>query len=419
MIHAILPPFVLPALAATLAGDWPQYHGAHGDRASAESIALTEWQDGGPPRAWRVATPGGFSSFSVLGDRAFTLITRDGVETVLALATADGSELWAQALSTAEYDRGGNAGTEENSGGDGPRSTPSIDQDRVYVFDANLVLHCLDAGTGESRWKHDLIADHEGRNVRWQNAASPLVDGELVFVAGGGEGKSLMAFDKRDGTLAWAKGNETITHATPIAATIHGQRQVIFYVHSGLIAVEPTSGTELWRLKYPFRISSAASPVVWQDVVYLSAGYGVGAGAYRIVRGDDGFSTELLWRQRNKLMNHWSTPVCIDGYLYGMFSFKKYGEGPLACVDIRTGETRWSEPGFGPGNAIAAANALVALADDGRVVLAEPTPEGYRPLAEADVLDGKCWSTPVLADGQLYVRSTTEAVRLDLGTSTR
>lgn len=113
-------------------------------------------------------------------------------------------------------------------------------------------------------------------------------------------------------------------------------------------------------------------------------------------------------------MNHWSTPVCLDGYLYGMFGFKKYGSAPLCCVSIETGETMWSESGFGPGNAIVVGDTLVALADDGDVVLAELSSKRYRELARDGVLDGKCWSSPCYSDGALYVRSTEEGARLGL-----
>ena len=122
---------------------------------------------------------------------------------------------------------------------------------------------------------------------------------------------------------------------------------------------------------------------------------------------------------RNRVQNHWSTPVCRDGYLYGMFSFKEYGDGPLKCVELATGEERWSADGFGPGNAILAGEHLVALSDAGEVVLVEATPETYRELARADLLDGKCWSSPALAGGALYVRGTQEGIRVDLAAGPR
>ena len=411
----------VPALGPAQS-DWPQYNGASSDRISPERVGSTTWSDRGPTRVWKIETRTGFSSFVVADGRAFTLVAREsgeskgtGHEVCVAIDVETGAEQWATVLDAPfEYDGGGNAGAGGNKGGDGPRTTPSCDDGRVYVLDARLVLYCLDDATGERVWSQDLMADFGGRNIRWQNGASPLVEGELVFVAGGGSGRSLIAFDKRTGEVRWAHGDERMTHATPVAATIHDVRQVLFFVQSGVVAVAPTTGDVLWTADYRYKVSSAASPVVFEDMVYLSAGYGVGGGTYRIHRSGDEFSAELLWQKRNKLINHWSTPVCRDGFLYGMFSFKEYGEGPLMCVDIETGETKWSAPGFGPGNCIAVGDDIVALSDAGDVVLVEATPASYTERARARVLEGKCWSSPAFSAGQLYVRSTTEGVRLDL-----
>ncbi len=394
---------------------WPQYHGPDGSRRVTGAIDAQQLDAADNAPLWVVPTTKGFSSFVVHDGRAYTLEARSDQECCVARDAKTGTELWVRELGKVKYDGGGDAGTPDNSGGDGPRSTPSCDADRVYVFDAQLVLHCLDAKDGSVVFQKDLVADHGAVNIRWQNAASPLVEGRAVFVAGGGPGASLLAFDKKSGDLLWKGHDEKITHATPIAATLHGERQVIFYTQAGLVAVRPDNGELRWRASYPFQISSAASPIVDGSLVYVSAGYGVGAAVFEVLRDDEGaFDVQLLWRKPNKLMNHWSTPLVKDGHLYGMFSFKKYGKGPLACVDLRSGETRWSQEGFGPGNCILVGTTLVALSDKGEVVLADASPEGYHELARRDVLKGKCWSQPAFADGKLYVRSTSEGACIAL-----
>ena len=405
--------------ASLYAVDWPLYRGPSGDGRTAEKIARP-WDKAAPKQVWKVASDGGFSSFAVAGGRAFTLALKDAQgapqESLVAHDSNTGKELWFAPLNPAKYDGGGDSGVSENKGGDGPRSTPATDGKFVYTISSQLAVRCFDAATGKVAWTRDLLKEHGGRNIRWQNAASPLLAGGMLFVAGGGSGQSLLAINPKNGAVLWKAFDEQMTHATPVAANILGQPQIIFLVQSGLLAVEPKSGRELWRYPFQYSTSTAASPVVSGDIVYCSAGYGVGAGAVRIARRGSQFVATEIYRVRgNKpLANHWSTPVAKDGYLYGMFQFKEYGSGPLKCVEAATGDVKWEQEGFGPGHVILAGNQLVALSDAGELVLIDPNPAGYKELARSDVLDGKCWTTPALADGRLYARSTKEAVCLDV-----
>jgi outer membrane protein assembly factor BamB len=143
----------------------------------------------------------------------------------------------------------------------------------------------------------------------------------------------------------------------------------------------------------------------------------VGAGLYKIAKKGSSFASTEIWRKSNKLINHWSTPVYHDGHLYGMFGFKKYGKGPLQCVEMKTGEVKWSEDGYGPGNVILAGDKLLALADNGELAVVSASPKGYKELARRKVITGKCWSTPVLSDGRVFARSTKEAVCLSTGSN--
>jgi outer membrane protein assembly factor BamB len=411
--------FSFGSAAALSAADWPQYRGAEQNSISTETVNLN-WTAGAPQAVWRIPTQNGFSSFSIAGGRVYTQVNRErnGAprELCVALDAATGKELWAADIDLGEYQPGGNSGARGNMGGDGPRSTPTVDGGLVYVFNQNLVLAALDAATGRPVWKRDLMQEYAGRNISWRSAASPVIDGDLVFVAGGGAGQSLLAFQKKTGELAWKAFDEMATHATPIVANLLGRRQVIFFLQSGLLAVAPEDGRELWRYPFPFKVSSAASPVVFGDLVYCSAGYNVGGGVCRIAQQGDRFTATEVWRIPGnlKVPSHWSTPVCKEGYLYGMFSFKKYGTGPLKCVKLATGAIQWEQPGFGAGNVILVSGKLLALSDAGELVVVEPTPTAYRELARIKAVPGKCWSTPAVSDGRLYVRSTQEGVCLDV-----
>lgn len=423
MIKALLFLVVAYSLSfrSTYAGDWPCYRGPNGDGSSVESISSKAFGSGGPKNLWKAETKNGLSSFAIGGGKVITLVTekvgKNNIETCVAFDENNGKKLWAVAMGAGgKIDGGGGAGTKGNKGGDGSRSTPSIDGDKVYVFDAFLTVHCLNLADGSEVWKRDLIEKNGAKNIRWQNAASPVIDGDRIYVAGGGKGQALLALNKSDGKVIWEGENDQFTHATPIVGEVQGVKQVIFFTQRGLVALTPEKGEVLWRYAFPYRTSSAASPVIWEDIIYCSAGYGVGAGAVKISKDGSKWSVEEIWRTPKKNINHWSTPVVKDGYLYGMFSFKEFGKGPLACVDIRTGEMKWSQVGFGPGNVLLGKEGnVLALSDAGELVLVDANPSAYKEIARVKAVDGKCWSSPAVADGKIFVRSTTEGGSFALG----
>ena len=408
---------VLLAFSTTSMAEWTQYRGPGFNGGTTEVINLAKFKG---KAAWKVATPNGFSSFSAAEGLASTIVSRqdqDGLirETCLALDAITGNQRWSVDLDRADYKSGGgNAGAKGNNGGDGPRSTPTIHGGKVYIYDAYMNLYALDAKTGKAIWKKRILKDFSGREIKWKNAVSPIIEGDLVIIPGGGAGQTYLAFNKDSGDLAWKSGDDTMTHALPTVATIHGVRQVIFFMKSGLVGVDVKDGKILWQQSHPFKVSTAASPIVDGDHVYCSAGYGVGGGLYRVVKSGSGFSSSKVWFSKD-VVNHWSTPVLHEGYLYGMFGFKKYGNGPVKCIELLTGKEKWSANGFGPGNlSLTGDGKLLALTDDGQIVVIDATPKAYNELARVKPITGKCWSTPILSGGRIYARSTKEGVCLDV-----
>lgn len=411
--------FLLGLLAAASllqlpAAEWTQYRGSAADGNSPEKWALKAYvSSNGLPRVWRTKAETGFSSFTVAEGKAFTIVGRqvDGVkrEVLVALNTTDGKELWSTPFGLARYDGGGDSGTPDNKGGDGPRSTPSASDGRVFVYGSAMKLVCFSTKDGKEIWAQDIAKDFGGQNIRWQSAASPLLEGGMVFVAGGGAGQSLLAFDQKSGTNVWKTQDDGLVHATPTVATIQGVRQVVFVTKVGLVGVEVKSGNVLWRHDFPARYV-AASPVVDGDLVYCSAGYGAGAMVVRIKQEGDKLASELLWKKPNQFMNHWSTPVAKGGYLYGLFGHAAYGSAPLKCIELATGEEKWSKPNFGQGGVILVDDHLVALCDGGELCIVKAQPDAYKQEGLFQAIGGKCWSTPAFSNGKIYLRSTTEGV---------
>jgi outer membrane protein assembly factor BamB len=396
--------FLGPALG--WCSDWPQYRGSNHDGSSTDRIVRT-WPAGGPTQLWRRPLNFGFGSFAVSGGRACTLVVRAGQETCLALDAGTGAELWATPVGPAYYPDAG-AGDD-----DGPRSTPAIHNGRVYVLSSWLVLACLDAATGGVVWSHDLKTEYGVAVIAWQNAASPLLDGDLIFLNSNAADGALMAFRATDGGLAWRSQSQGMTHATPVAATIEGVRQIIFYTQSGLVAVAPQTGALLWQHPFGYSTSAAASPLVSGNLVYCSQSYGVGAMVVRVSRVGDAFTATGLWTNR-LAQNHWSSVVCHQGYLYGLYGAASPGYNPLKCLELATGRETWSMTGFGPGGLVLVDNHLLVLSDAGSLVLARPATNAYAEVARCAAVSGKCWNAPVVSDGRIFARSTTEAVCLDV-----
>jgi len=400
----------LATAASAETADWGTFRGPAGNGVA--PAASGKWS---LKEVWKQPTNLGFSSFAVAGGKAYTLVTgeADGNtgEVLACLDEKTGKTLWSKPLSViAKYDGGGDSGTADNKGGDGSRSTPVINGGKVYVIDSMLGVFCFDAASGTKVWSHDVMKENAGVQIKWHNAASPVIDGDILMLAGGGAGQALIGLNKNTGAVVWKGEDDKMTHATPVLADILGVHQAIFFTQKGLVGLDSQKGSVLWRADFPYKVSTAASPVVFENIVYCSAGYGVGAGAFKLSKSGSGLSAEQIWRRENQCFNHWSTPVVKDGYLYGMFSFKEYGKGPLACVDIRTGKDMWKEEGFGPGQVILAGDKVIALSDKGEVVVVEADSKKYTELKRDDVLKGKVWSYPVLAYNHLFARSTEEGV---------
>ena len=285
LVAVLLSAFAMSTAAPLCGSDWPQYRGPDQTGISSEKVKL-RWPASGPKVVWKIPTRIGFSSFAISGGKAFTQVNREigGElrEICVALDADSGKELWLADIGLGKYDSGGDSGAADNSGGDGPRSTPTVNDGLVYVLSQYLVLYAWMPKPASRCGRRTSIKEHAGRNIAWNSAASPVIDGDLVFVGGGGAGQSLLAINKKSGDVVWKSQDEIITHSTPVVATIQGMRQVIFFVKSGLLSVDAKDGKALWRFPFEFNVSTAISPVVCGDIVYCSAGYDVGGGACKI-----------------------------------------------------------------------------------------------------------------------------------------
>ena len=411
-------------LAATLASlptaagsgpdgaEWPQWRGPNRDAVSPEVDLLRAWSPGSPPVVWRVPVGEGFSAVSVSGGRLYTLWDEGDDQVLVSLDATTGEERWRYRVGPAF----------SSSWGNGPRSTPALDGGRVYAVSAGGRLHAIAAEDGRALWTHDLGSEYGGTIPDYGYASSPMLEGDRLFVeAGGPDGRAFLAFDKASGEVLWASQSDAAAYSSPLAITVDGVRQIVFFSASGLYALAPEDGRLLWRHAWESRCpatgipTNVAHPVfVPPDRVFVSNGYGTktGSAVFRILRRGDGFTTETLWRAET-MRNVLNSSVLHEGHIYG------FDKGILKAVDAATGEERWRARGFERGSLIAADGQLIVLGEEGRLALVEANPDAYRQKGALQALRGRSWTAPTLAGGHLYLRNRSEMVSLDLRATTQ
>lgn len=381
---------------AALAADWPQFRGPNRDGVSRETGLLKSWPAGGPKVLWKTPVGEGFSHVVVAGNRLITLYGQGGSEHAVALDAATGKQLWKVAIDR-KY---------TSDMGNGPRSTPTVDGNMVYVLSANAKLAALNVANGKTVWEHDLQDGFDAKIPGWGASTSPLVEGNLLLVdVGGSGGKSLVAFDKKTGKTVWASQSDKAGYSAPIAVTVGNVRQVIFFTGTSVVAVAPANGKVFWRVPWrtDWDVNAAAPIFVAPDKLFISSGYGVGATLFRLKAGGP---PEEIWKSRG-MKNQFSSSVLHKGVIYG------FDDTTFKAIDAATGKDRWRQRGFGHGSLILADGHLAVLSDRGKLALVEATPDAYKEKGSVDILSGKCWTAPTLANGKLYVRNEEQLVALD------
>jgi outer membrane protein assembly factor BamB len=398
----------LAVLATTLrlvaAADWPQFLGPARNGTSTETGLLDTWPKSGPPLLWEKEVGAGFSGPVVAGGRLILFHRLGDEEVVECLDAATGQGRWKYAYPTRYRDDFGFD--------DGPRSTPLIAAGHVYTLGAEGTLHCLEMATGNKVWQRSVNDDYQVRKGFFGVATSPVLEGDLLLVNVGGPKAGIVAFDARTGKEVWKATDHEASYSSPVAATVAGRRLVFFFTRAGLVALEPRTGhvrfSKHWRARMHASVNAAA-PVVVGDDVFVSACYNTGALLTHFRK--DG--AEEVWHGDESMSNHYGTCVYHDGYLYGFDGRQEEG-ARLRCIEWKTGKVQWTREGFGCGTMILAGGRLIILNEAGELVLVEATPRAYREKARAAVLTKPTRAQIALADGRLHARDGKKLVCLGL-----
>lgn len=376
------------AFSRTDAADWPSYRGPARDGISTESGLRTK---GEAKTLWEASVGLGYSA-PVVARGKVIVSGHDGTgqDTLFCLDEKSGAETWkfsyAQPLGDL-YFQGGTTGT------------ATIDGDRVYHLAREGELFCLDLGTGAVVWKKHLNADFGYTKPTWGFTGAPLVWDSWLFLNAGDSGLNLK---KSDGSVVWKSSDEEAGYSMPHPVSRDGWRVVIFSNKRSYVCVDASNGTEVWRHKWMTRYGvNAADPIVVDDKIFISSGYGKGA---TLVKWPEKGEPDKVWQNR-EMQAQMNAPVLIDGHLYGVSGNEGQDGTGLRCLELATGEVKWSDSGVGHGALMAVQGQLLVITESGELQVAPATPTEYKPTFSQKVVEPKVWTVPVFANGQVYCRN--------------
>ncbi len=423
IIHSMILLFILHSEVHSL--DWHNFLGPAQNGKSQEKIKITPWNESGPPVLWTKEIGTSYGSPTVANDKVYIFARYGDMARLSCLESHTGNELWRFEYPTDYEDMYGY--------NNGPRSCPIVDDDRVYIFGAEGMLHCVNAKNGKRIWKVDTVQQFNVVDNFFGVASAPAVEGDLLIVQIGGSppgtpmdiweskgkpkpnGSGIVAFNKFTSEVIYQIADELTSYASPIFANINERRWGFAFMRGGLIGFEPKSGKIDFH--YPWRDNqvesvNASSPVIADDHVFISESYGIGSSVLQVQPG----GYKVVWKDRPNTRNramemHWHTPIHHEGYIYGC-SGRHSGGAEFRCVELKTGKIMWRSRVNERASLLWVNDYFIYLGEYGRLMLLKCTPDNLEVISQSVPTDknGKqlinypAWAAPVLADGRLYVR---------------
>jgi outer membrane protein assembly factor BamB len=386
---------------------WTQWGGPNRNFHTQASGIKDSWPAAGPRVVWKRALGEGYSSTLVEDGVVYTMYGRPREEVVLAANAETGATIWEHATPMTFQ-------SDAPEMGNGPYATPLIVGARLYTTGVSGRLQCLDKKTGKVLWTQELWSTHGGSRMMYGYASSPIAFRELVIVPVGGRGKAVMAFHQADGKVAWARNDFGNVYSSPILINVDGLEQLVAVLDGAVLAVNPHNGDPQWQVPFKADYSIAVASPVWDSdkLLFVSAEYNAGAKVIELQRSGQQTNARELWSS-NRLRLHHGNAIRIGETIY----FSSGGKGSqaiLSAVDARSGKIHWQERSIEKATFVWADQKLVTLDQSGSLMIAHPSPQGFRIDAKAHVLSELAWTPPVVVGTRAYLRDRRTMMAVDL-----
>lgn len=420
MKQSILVAALFVAASWLPAGDWPCYLGPHYNNTSDETGLLSTWPADGPPKLWEVDLGPGFAAPAVVGDRLYAIRRIQSKEVgtpqkdiFLCLNAQTGAEIWKTEADTQT----------DGYGFPGSRTSPTVKDGRVFVIGPGGDLYALTATDGKLLWRHNLLDEFQAKRPSWAVGQSPLVWQDLVICAPSSQQAGLAAFTAATGKLVWKvpAGTGPMSYSSPILGTIEGVEQILAVTGASnntmVGGYDPRTGKCLWNYTgWRCNIPIPAPLHLGDGRVFITGEYGAGSAMIQVTKTGTAFSVKELYKTQS-CESQIHQPFLVGNHLYANSNGNKRHDG-FVCIDLN-GTLVWStgrDPNFERGSMLLADGHIYAInGNNGTMVVIEPSPDGYKQIAETKFLGGKTvWAPLVLSNGLLYIRDQQKLVCLDI-----
>jgi len=387
--------------------DWAQWGGPKRDFTTTSKGLAATWPATGPKQLWTRPLGAGHSAILASGNTLYTMYSVGDQEVVIALAADTGKTIW-------EYKYDAPAAGMNFEAGVGPHSTPLLVDNMLYTVGATGKLFALDKKSGQVAWSHDLWKDYGGRKMDRGYSCSPLAyKNTIILTLGGRENQTLIAFNQKDGTVAWKNGSLDMSPSSPILINVDGQEQLVAFLGKVVAGIDPNNGNLLWSHPHVTEWGLNITMPVWgsDNLLFISSAYSGGSRVLKLTQKDGKTTAEELWFHRRMRVHH-GTAIRIGDYVYG--SSGDFGPAFFAAVNVKTGEIAYQDRTFPKSNFVLADGKLIILDEDGNLALATATPTELKVISKVSVLKNLAWTVPTLVGTKLYLRDRRTITALDL-----